>query len=70
MNLSTNFEYFIKNVIKHLRKLEFLSLWGIGYSVSAEVKGILIELPYLTKISIEFELEDLDYLLDKSKKEF
>ena len=70
MNLRTNFEYFIKNVIKHLRNLEFLSLWGIGYSVSAEVKGILIELPYLTKISIEFELEDLDYLLDKSKKEF
>ena len=34
------------------------------------MKEILIGLYSLTKFKINFKLEDLDYLLDKSKKEF
>ena len=38
MDISSNFEYFTTNVIKYLRKLEYLSLGGKGYKVSTEVK--------------------------------
>ena len=70
INLISNFEYFTKNITQNLRKLEYLSLSGQGYKVTAEVKEILIELPYFTNISIGFKLEDLEYLLNENKKEF
>ena len=64
MNISSNFKSFTENVIKKLRKLEYLKLKGEGYKVSPEVKTILIELPLLRSISIKFDLESLEYLLD------
>ena len=51
LDISSNFEYFVENVIKNLRKLRNLKITeGKGYRVSPKVKEILIKLPVLTYI--------------------